>query len=177
MVKGFSKVVLVGNMTRDIEMRTTPSGANVGSFSLAVNRTFKGANGETNEQTSFIDCSVWGRLAEIIQQYTHKGSPIMVSGRLEQRSWEDKTSGQKRSRVEVVLDDMVLLGGGNSQGGGNYGSSYGGNYGGSSFGGGSFSGGASESAEKSGAKSKSGEGEIVPDDIPDGQIDMSDIPF
>lgn len=171
MVKGFSKVILVGNMTRDIEMRTTPSGTNVGSFSVAVNRSYKGANGETSEQTSFIDCTAWGRLAEIIQQYTHKGTPIMVSGRLEQRSWEDKTSGQKRSRVEVILDDMVLLGGGNAQGGGSYGNSYGGGSGG-------FGGGASEMSGKNDSKnSKSGEGEIVPDDIPDGQIDMSDIPF
>lgn len=174
MVKGFSKVILVGNMTRDIEMRTTPSGTNVGSFSLAVNRNFKSANGETTEQTSFIDCTAWGRLAEIIQQYTHKGAPLMVSGRLEQHSWDDKSTGQKRSRVEVILDDMVLLGGGNSQGG-NYGGGYEAGSGGF---GGSFGGGTSESAGKSGSKnSKSGEGEIVPDDIPDGQIDMSDIPF
>lgn len=86
MAKGFNKVVLMGNLTRDVEMRTTPSGQNVGNFSLAVSRSWKDQNGQTQEQTSFINCVAWGKPGEIIAQYVSKGSPLLVSGRLDQRS-------------------------------------------------------------------------------------------
>ncbi len=114
-MRGFNKTVLMGNLTRDPELRTTPNGQTVCSFSLAVNRTWKNANGEQQEAVDYIDCNVWGKPAEIIDQYMNKGSGILVSGRLQQRSWEQ--DGQKRSKVEVVVEDFNFVGGGNDGGG------------------------------------------------------------
>ena len=102
-MRGFSKAIITGNLTRDPEVRNTPNGASVCSFSVAVNRVYRDSNGEQKEDVSFIDCSAWGKLGEMICQYAKKGSSVLVSGRLDQRSWEDKNSGQKRSRVEVVV--------------------------------------------------------------------------
>ena len=116
MVKGFNKVTLLGNLTRDPELRTTPNGQNVASFSLAVNRSWKNASGETQEAVDYIDCNAWGKAGEIITQYMQKGRPILVSGRLQQRSWEQE--GQKRSKVEVVVEDFNFIGG-NDGGGSN----------------------------------------------------------
>ena len=115
MARGFSKVIIVGNITRDPELRTTPSGTQVCGFSVAVNRNYKDNSGEQKENVSFFDCSAWGKSGEIIAQYAKKGSGILVSGRLEQRSWEDK-EGQKRSRVEIVVEDFNFIGGGNGDG-------------------------------------------------------------
>lgn len=109
-MRGFSKAIITGNLTRDPELRTTPNGASVCSFSVAVNRIYKDANGEQREDVSFIDCSAWGKLGEMINQYAKKGSGVLVSGRLDQRSWEDKTTGQKRSRVEIVVEDFNFAG-------------------------------------------------------------------
>ncbi len=109
-VRGFSKAIIAGNLTRDPELRTTPGGANVCSFSIAVNRNYRDASGNNQESVSFIDCSAWGKLGETISQYKKKGDGILVSGRLEQRSWDDKSTGQKRSRVEVVVDDCNFIG-------------------------------------------------------------------
>lgn len=109
MAKGFNKVTLLGNLTRDPELRTTPNGQNVASFSLAVNRTWKNASGEQQEAVDYIDCNAWGKAGEIITQYMQKGRPILVSGRLQQRSWEQE--GQKRSKVEVVVEDFNFIGG------------------------------------------------------------------
>ena len=108
-MRGFNKVVLMGNLTRDPELRTTPNGQNVCSFSLAVNRSWKNASGEQQEAVDYIDCNIWGKPAEIINQYMRKGSGILVSGRLQQRSWEQE--GQKRSKVEVVVEDFNFVGG------------------------------------------------------------------
>ena len=144
-MRGFSKAIITGNLTRDPELRTTPNGASVCSFSVAVNRVYRDSNGEQKEDVSFIDCSAWGKLAEMISQYAKKGSGVLVSGRLDQRSWEDKTSGQKRSRVEIVVEDF--------------------NFTGSAPTGGSSS--VSEPAPSS----------DIPDDIPDEEIDLSDVPF
>ena len=119
MARGFSKAIITGNITRDPELRTTPSGATVCGFSVAVNRTFRDSSGEQKESVSFIDCSAWGKAGEIIAQYAKKGSGILVSGRLDQRSWEDKDSGQKRSRVEIVVEDFNFLGGTDSSARGN----------------------------------------------------------
>lgn len=110
MVKGFSKVILVGNLTQDVEVKTTPSGQSVANFSLAVNRSWKGSDGQTQEQTSFINCVAWGKAGEIIAQYTSKGSGLLVSGRLDQRSYEDK-DGNKRQAVEVYVEDFNFVGG------------------------------------------------------------------
>lgn len=117
MAKGFNKVILMGNLTRDPELRSTPSGQSVASFSLAVNRSWKNASGETQEAVDYIDCNAWGKAGEIISQYMQKGRAILVSGRLQQRSWEQ--DGQKRSKVEVVVEDFNFVGGG-GDGGGNY---------------------------------------------------------
>ncbi len=116
-MRGFSKAIITGNLTRDPESRTTPNGANVTSFSVAVNRVYRDANGEQKETVSFIDCSAWGKLGDTIAQYAKKGSGVLVSGRLDQHSWEDKTDGKKRSRVEIVVEDFNFLGGGDRSGG------------------------------------------------------------
>lgn len=155
MARGFSKAIIMGNMTRDPEMRTTPSGASVCGFSVAVNRSYKDSSGQQQEAVSFIDCSAWGKAGEIITQYAKKGSGIMVSGRLDQRSWEDK-DGQKRSRVEIVVEDFNFVGGGARSGG---------------EGDGGYAGGAADSAASSGAA------DVAPSDISDDPIDLSEIPF
>lgn len=113
MAKGFNKVVLMGNLTRDPEVRTIPSGQTVTNFGLAVNRTWRGADGNQQESVSYIDCVAWGKPGEIIAQYIQKGRPLLVSGRLEQRSWDQ--DGQKRSKVEVVVEDFNFV---DSRGGG-----------------------------------------------------------
>ena len=115
-MRGFSKAIITGNLTRDPELRTTPNGASVCSFSVAVNRVYKDSNGEQKEDVSYIDCSAWGRLAEMISQYAKKGSGVLVSGRLDQRSWEDKNGGGKRSRVEIVVEDFNFIGSANRDG-------------------------------------------------------------
>jgi len=124
-MRGFSKAIITGNLTRDPELRTTPNGASVCSFSVAVNRVYRDSNGEQKEDVSFIDCSAWGKLGEMINQYAKKGTGVLVSGRLDQRSWEDKTTGQKRSRVEIVVEDFNFTGGGNRDGGSSSSSSFG----------------------------------------------------
>ncbi|MBQ6593845.1 single-stranded DNA-binding protein [Candidatus Saccharibacteria bacterium] len=92
-MRGFSKAIITGNITRDPELRSTTSGSSVCSFSVAVNRTFRGTDGENKEEVSFIDCTAWGKLGEMIAQYGKKGSGVLVSGRLSQRSWDDKNGG------------------------------------------------------------------------------------
>ena len=109
MAKGFNKVILMGNLTRDPETRTTPSGQSVTSFTLAVNRTWRGQDGSQQDSVSYIDCVAWGKTGEVIAQYLGKGRALLVSGRIEQRSWEDKESGQKRSKVEVVVEDFNFV--------------------------------------------------------------------
>ena len=117
-MRGFSKAIIAGNVTRDPEMRTTPSGSQVCSFAIAVNRSYKDSSGAQQDQVSYLDCVAWGKSAEIISQYIKKGSQLLVSGRLEQRSWEDKNSGQRRSRTEIVVEDFSFIGGNNNGGNG-----------------------------------------------------------
>ena len=150
MAKGFNKVTLMGNLTRDVEMRTTPSGQSVANFSLAVSRSWKGQDGQTQEQTSFINCVAWGRAGEIIAQYVKKGDALLVSGRLDQRSWDDKESGQKRSTIEVNVEDFNFVGG--NRGGDNA---------------------SAPASSPSSSKSK----DVVIEDIDDKPIDLSEIPF
>jgi len=106
--KSFNQVTLMGNLTKDPELRSTPSGQKVGSFSLALNRSYK-VNDEWQEATDFVDVVMWGTLAERVKQYVFKGRPVLVSGRIQSRSWEQ--DGQKRSKVEVVANDVIFLGG------------------------------------------------------------------
>ena len=112
-MRGFSKVVLAGNLTRDPEMRATTTGSQACNFTIAVNRVYKGSDGNMQEQVSYIDCVAWGKPGETIAQYTRKGSSIIVSGRLDQRSWEDKNSGSKSwlkiSRLLVEDHPLVVV--------------------------------------------------------------------
>lgn len=150
MAKGFNKVILMGNLTRDPEVRTTPSGQSVVSFGLAINRTWRGADGEQHESVSYIDCVAWGKTGEIIAQYVQKGRPLLVSGRLEQRSWEQ--DGQKRSKVEVIVEDFNFVGG--------------------------AQGGAGAPADSGSSSSTSGKKQDdVVEDIGDEPINLDDIPF
>jgi single-strand DNA-binding protein len=109
MARSFNQVVLMGNLTRDPELRQTPNGRSVCSFSLALNRSYKNANDEWQEVTDYVDIVCWANLAERVAQYLTKGRPALVSGRLQSRSWEQ--DGQKRNKVEVVANDVTFLGG------------------------------------------------------------------
>jgi single-strand DNA-binding protein len=107
----FNKVLLLGNLTRDPQMRYLPSQQPVTEFGLACNRKFKTATGESREEVTFIDCTAWGRTAEIINQYCTKGKPIFVEGRLKYDTWEDKNGGGKRHKLTVTVENIQLLGG------------------------------------------------------------------
>ena len=99
-----NKAILIGNLTRDPELRSLPSGVKVCSFSLATNRVWKDKNGVRQESADYHNVVVFGRRAETVAQYMKKGSSILVEGRMQTRSWEDKTSGEKKYRTEVVAD-------------------------------------------------------------------------
>ncbi|MBP7055993.1 MAG: single-stranded DNA-binding protein [Candidatus Omnitrophica bacterium] len=109
-----NKVMLIGNLTRDPELRYIPSGSAVVTFTVAVNRVYKTQTGEKKEQTSFIRVVVWGRRAEVCGEYLTKGSPVFVEGRLQSRDWETQ-DGQKRNTVEVIADNIQFLRGGEKQ--------------------------------------------------------------
>ncbi len=111
----YNRVILVGNLTRDIDLKYTPGGTAVTDIGMAVNDRRKSASGEWVDETTFVDVTLWGRTAEVASEYLSKGSPILVEGRLKLDSWE--TDGQKRSKLRVVCDRMQMLGG-SSQGGG-----------------------------------------------------------
>ena len=153
-MRGFSKAIITGNLTRDPELRSTPSGASVCSFSVAVNRVYRDSSGAQKEDVSFIDCSAWGKLGEMIGQYAKKGSGVLVSGRLSQRTWEDKNSGQKRSRVEIVVEDFNFTSSASDRNGGER----------ANFG-------AQQDAEEENAA------DFAADEVPDDPIDLSEIPF
>ncbi|MCR6656026.1 MAG: single-stranded DNA-binding protein [Opitutus sp.] len=116
----FNKVYLIGNLTRDPELRVTPKGTAICQFGLAVNRQFKDESGATRDETTFVDIEAWGRQGETISKYCTKGRPLFVEGRLKLDQWEDKQSGQKRSKLKVVLEGFQFLGGreGGAPGGG-----------------------------------------------------------
>ncbi|MGC4031062.1 MAG: single-stranded DNA-binding protein [Tepidisphaeraceae bacterium] len=137
-----NKVMLIGNLTRDPQLKYLPNQTAVCEFGLAVTRKFKSANGEQREDTAFVDCTVFGRGGEIFNQYMTKGKPVYVEGRLKLDQWEDKNGGGKRSKLSVVVEDFQFLGGRDSggQGGGGgenqgYGGQSGGGYGGQQGGG------------------------------------------
>lgn len=117
MARSVNQVILMGNLTRDPELRQTPSGQNVVSFSLALNRAYKDQGGNWQEATDYIDIVAWGPLAERVAQYMNKGRRCLVQGRLQSRSWEQ--DGQKRSKVEVLANDVTFLDGrgGDGEGG------------------------------------------------------------
>ncbi len=152
-----NKVMIIGNLTADPEVRTTPRGTSLTELRLAVNRVSSGqGEGERREETTYLDVTCWGRLGEIAAQYLSKGRPVFIEGRLQQDSWEDKQTGQRRSRIRIIAENLQLLGGrgeGGPQGGngggyqqrsnnyGNNGSGYGGGNGGYGNNGGGYGGG------------------------------------
>src|SRR4051812_25711456 len=113
----FNKVILLGNLTRDPEVRYTPKGTAVADLGIAVNRTYTAENGEKREEVTFVDVTFWGRTAENAGQYLKKGRPVFVEGRLQLDSWDDKQSGQKRSKLKVVGELLQFLGGARQGGG------------------------------------------------------------
>lgn len=153
MARSFNQVVLMGNLTRDPELRQTPNGQNVCSFSLALNRSYKAADGNWQEATDYVDVVAWGPLGERVAQYLSKGRPCLVNGRLQSRSWEQ--DGQKRNKVEVVAQDVTFLGGPGGEGG-------------------NHQGGGDDAPVRKPAKKKD---DVVIEDIGDEPINLDDIPF
>lgn len=165
MARSFNQVTLMGNLTRDPELRQTPNGQNICSFGLALNRSYKAADGNWTEVTDFVNIVAWGPLGERVAQYLSKGRPALVSGRLQSSSWEQE--GQKRSKVEVVAQDVTFLGapGGNS---------------GSDSSGGEFDQTPQPASNAKGAKGAKGskkKDDVVIEDIGDEPINLDDIPF
>jgi len=113
-----NKVFLMGNLTRDPELRVTPKGTPICQFGLAVNRQFKDDSGQTRDETTFVDIEAWGRQGETISKYCTKGRPLFVEGRLKLDTWDDKTTGQKRSKMRIVLENFQFLGSREGGGGG-----------------------------------------------------------
>ncbi len=114
----FNKVILAGNLTRDPQLSYLPSNTPVTEFGLAINRKWKGQNGEMREETCFVDCSCFGKQAETLNQYMSKGRPLLVEGRLQFQQWTAK-DGTKRSKLKVVVEQFQFLGGRREDGGGN----------------------------------------------------------
>jgi single-strand DNA-binding protein len=167
MARSVNQVILMGNLTRDPELRQTPGGQSVCSFSLALNRAYKSQSGEWQEATDYIDCVAWGPLGERVSQYLTKGRRALVQGRIQSRSWEQE--GQKRSKVEVLANDVTFLDG--REGGG-----------GAPAGGASYSNGPSPSDDGGAAPSKptapaKKKDDVTIDDIGDEPINLDDIPF
>jgi len=150
-----NKAILIGNLTRDPELRSTTTGIKVCSFSLATNRVWKDKNGVRQESADYHNVVVFGRQAETVAQYMKKGSSILVEGRMQTRSWDDKTSGEKKYRTEVVADRTQFGPKGTSSGGG------------------SGAGGAGPSQ----ASAPSDSGEVDAIEYPEEDINPEDIPF
>jgi single-strand DNA-binding protein len=110
MPKSINKVILVGNVGADPEVKYTPSGVPVGKFSIATNERFKNKSGEWQDRTEWHNIVAWQRLAEIVGEYVSKGSKVYIEGKLQTSSWEDRRSGEKKYRTEIVARDLVLLG-------------------------------------------------------------------
>lgn len=159
MARSVNQVTLLGNLTRDPELRQTPTGQSVASFSLALNRSYKDQAGEWQEATDFIDVVAWGPLGERVSQYLAKGRRVLVQGRLQSRSWEQE--GVKRSKVEVLAGDVTFLDGRGEGGEGNE----------SAAPAPRASSGSSSSASSSKKKDE------VIEDIGDEPINLDDIPF
>lgn len=148
MAKSINQVILMGRLTRDPEMRTTTTGKSIASFSLAVDRQGQ------DDQADFFDITAWEKLGELVNQYLSKGRRCLVQGRLRQDSWDDKETGKKRSRVEVVATDVTFLDSASDNSGSN----------------------ASISSSSAQPRSKKSD-DVAPEDIDDKPIDLSEIPF
>ena len=167
----FNRVILLGNLTRDPELRHLPSNMAVCSFGLAVNDRYKDkSTDQWVERPNFIDCEAFGRTGEIIQQYVSKGRPLFVEGKLRFSQWDDKNTGQKRSKLTVVVDNFQFVGGrdGDAGGGGGGSARESGGYGGGGGGGGSYGGG--------GGGSRTNYQDASPGPVHEA-IDEDDIPF
>lgn len=149
MSKSINQVILMGNLTRDPELRTTPGGQSVCSFGMAINRSWQGNDGNQQEAVDYFDITAWGKLGELVNQYLTKGRRCLIQGRLSYRSWEQ--DGQKRSKVEVIASDVTFLDG---------------------------AGGAGAPEGQGPSKPKSNKkDDVVIEDVDDKPIDLSEIPF
>lgn len=117
-MSSFNRVLLMGNLTRDPQLKYLPSQTPVAEFGVACNRRFKSAQGEDREEVTFVDCTAFGKQAEVINQYFNKGKPIFIEGRLKYDTWEDKQGGGKRSKLSVVIENFQFVGGRDGGGGG-----------------------------------------------------------
>ena len=104
-----NKVMLIGNLTRDPELRYTPKGTAVAEISLAINRTWSNDSGQKQEETTYVEITLWGKTAELAQQYLTKGRPVYIEGRLTLDTWDDKETGKKRSKLKVIGDTMQFI--------------------------------------------------------------------
>jgi single-strand DNA-binding protein len=123
----YNRVLLMGNLTRDVELKYTPSNQAVANIGVAVNRRYRTSEGEQREETTFVDCEAWGRTAEVMIQYLSKGRPVFIEGRLKLDQWEDRESGKTRSKLRVVIENFQFIdspgsGSGGGSGGGRGGS-------------------------------------------------------
>jgi len=105
----YNKVMIMGRLTRDPELRYTPKGSAVADIAIAVNRVYTAENGERREEVTYVDVTLWAKQAEVVGQYLKKGSPIFIEGRLQMDTWEDKATGQKRSKLKVVGENFQFL--------------------------------------------------------------------
>lgn len=153
MARSLNQVTLMGNLTRDPELRNTPNGQNVTNFSIALNRSYKDSSGEWQEATDYVDIVCWGPLAERVNQYLSKGRRCLVQGRIQSRSWEQ--DGQKRSKVEVLANDVTFLDGRSDESNPSY----------------------SDDSSSKPASKKSKKDDVVVEDIGDEPINLDDIPF
>ncbi|MFZ3212106.1 MAG: single-stranded DNA-binding protein [Terriglobales bacterium] len=128
MAKSVNKVILIGNLGKDPEVKVTPSGTPVAKFTLATNERYKDKSGQWQDRTEWHNLVAWQRTAEIIGEYVKKGSKVYVEGRLQTSSWDDKTTGEKKYRTEIIVNDLVLLGGRGDGEGASRGASAGGNF-------------------------------------------------
>lgn len=112
-----NRVLLMGNLTRDPEVKFTTKGTAIASFGIAINRTYKPEGGEKREEVTFVDLTAFGRTAEVIGEYFKKGKPIFIEGRLQLNQWDDKTTGKKMTKLKVVVDSFEFLGGRDDEGG------------------------------------------------------------
>jgi single-strand DNA-binding protein len=126
----YNKVILMGNLTRDPQMKYLPSQTAVVEFGLACNRRYKTQSGEQKEEVTFVDCTAFGRTGEVINQYFTKGKPIFIEGRLKYDQWEDKQGGGKRHKLTVVIESFEFVGGRDGAGGGGGGGNFEGDAGG-----------------------------------------------
>lgn len=161
MARSFNQVTLMGNLTRDPELRQIPNGQSVCSFALAVNRSYKGTDGNWVEVADYFDIVAWGPLGERVSQYLTKGRPCLVSGRLQSSRWEQ--DGQKRSKVEVNANDVTFLGGPNDGASGNDTNT--------------STGASSSSSSKPTPTKQPKKDDVAIEDISNDPINLDDIPF